>query len=298
MKRAIRKAVIPAAGSGTRFLPATRVVPKELLPVAGKPLIQYAVEEASASGIETVILVLRKGKEQILEHLRSGEPAKDAESQSSLNQIHIETVFQESPLGLADAVRTARNAVAGEPFAVILPDALIDSSIPCLAQLIACYENHPGCIVATQRVQPQEVERFGIVERSPVQTGDAQTFLVSSLVERPPRTETSSPYGIFGRYVLDPEIFECIDATQPGFRGELQLTDSLRLWAASRPLYAHIFDGMHYDAGSKLGFLQANIAFSLHCADTAAGLREYVMELASQLESSREDLPAVLTASS
>lgn len=288
----IRKAVIPAAGLGTRFLPATKVVPKEMMAVLGRPLIQCAVEEAAASGIETVILVTGKDKNVIAEHfsrdlaleqtlLHRGRN-EDADLIRRLSElVEILTVCQHAPLGLGDAVRSARSLVGNEPFGVILPDALIDAEVPCLLQLMNCYEKHQGCIVATQTVDSLEVDRFGIIDVVP--TADpccgGRTFGVTSLIERPQPGSVSSCYGIFGRYVLEPEIFSCIDNTRPGFGGELQLTDALLLCSNQVPLYAYRFEGQHYDAGSKLGFVQATLAYALKDPEVAEPLREHLFKL-------------------
>jgi UTP--glucose-1-phosphate uridylyltransferase len=288
MSSKIRKVVIPAAGLGTRFLPATKVVPKELLPVAGKPLIQYAVEEAAASGLETVILVLSHSKSLIAEHfqrnlgletiLSQRGRYEDAELVRQLSNLaEIQTVWQDQPLGLADAIRCARPAVEDEAFAVILPDALIDSTKPCIAQMLACRENHPGCIVATQTVDPSQVERFGILDVMSTHDpcGDERTLRVTSLTERPPAGTTSSRHGIFGRYILEPDIFAAIEQTRPARGGELQLTDSLSLCCGPVPIYAYRFEGLHYDCGSPLGFLEATIAYALKDPMMAEPLRAH-----------------------
>ena len=288
----IRKVVIPAAGMGRRFLPATKVVPKEMLPIAGRPLIQLAIEEVAASGVQSVILVIGKGKRFLTEHFQ-----RDSETERVLrhlgyeddaNQIHrlsqlveIQTAWQPSPLGLADAIRCARPLVGDEPFAVILPDAVIDAEEPCIGQLISCYRKHPGCIIATRRVKSEEVDRFGILDLVPVpdRCCGGRVSRVRSLTERPRRGTTSSRYGIFGRYILQPGIFEAIEQIPPGFAGELQLTDALLAASSSMPIYAYRFAGEHYDAGSRLGFLQANIAYALKDAALAPLLREYLVSL-------------------
>lgn len=289
----IRKLVIPAAGLGTRFLPATKVVPKELLPVAAKPLIQYAVEEAAASRIETIILVISRGKGLLAEHLHPdphlenllrdrGNP-QSAEVIRRLSDLaEIRTVWQDSPLGLADAIRCARASVGDEPFAVILPDALIDSDPPCIAQLMACYENHPGCVLATQVVERADVGRFGILDVIPMHDPccGGRVLRVVSLTERPSPESTSSRFGIFGRYILDAEIFSCIDHTRPGYAGELQLTDSLSVCSDRIPVYACQFQGTHYDAGDKFGYLQASIAYALKDPETTPPLRRYLATFA------------------
>lgn len=289
----IRTAVIPAAGLGTRFLPATKVLPKEMMPVAGRPMIQFAVEEAAASGAETVILVLRRGKEMIAEHF---QPAVISERSVShpgcseeaiaglcwlLRSVEVRTVWQESPLGLADAIRAARPLINDEPFAVILPDALIDSEVPCTQQLITCFAQHPGCIVATQPVDFSEVDRFGILDVVPLpDTGSGiRTMRVSSLVERPRVGSVPSRYGIFGRYILVPEIFDSIERTLPGLHGELQLTDALMVHLARAPVYACQFEGTHYDAGSKLGFIEASVAYALKDPEIGPTLRKRLTNL-------------------
>ena len=277
---------------GTRSLPATKVIPKEMLPIFDRPLIQFAVEEASASGLERVILVVPVDESLVVEHfrrdlnlentLRARGKSADADLIRRLAKLaDIRTVRQESPLGLADAIRCARRLLADETYAVILPDAVIDSSVPCVRQLMDCYEKHPGCLVATQMVDPSEVERFGMLDVTPVSdswSGD-RIMRVVSLTERPKAGSVSSRYGIFGRYILEPEIFSRIDELKPGFGGELQLTDALRSYSEHFPLYAYRFEGEHYDAGSKLGFLKATIAFALKDARLADGLREYLQTL-------------------
>jgi UTP--glucose-1-phosphate uridylyltransferase len=290
--QAIRKVVIPAAGLGTRFLPATKVVPKEMLPLAGRPLIQFSVEEAAASGIETVILVLSEHKRLIPKHFSRDVPletALDRRGQSEMAQAirrlselaEIRTTWQERQLGLADAIRSARPLIGDEPFAVILPDALIDASVPCIRQLMNCYEKHPGCLVATQTVESSEVSRFGIVDVEALADPccGGRTLRVTGLTERPQRDQVTSCYGIFGRYILEPDIFSHIDRTLVGFGNELQLTDSLQLHSRTRPVYAYLFEGKHYDAGNKWGFLQATVAYSLKDPDLSQPLREYLAGL-------------------
>jgi UTP--glucose-1-phosphate uridylyltransferase len=280
--------VVPAAGLGSRFLPATKVVPKELLPIAGKPLIQFAVEEAAASGLETVILILSRNKSLVAEHFQQDLPletilsqrgrSEDVEMVRQLSNIaQIEIVWQEEPLGLANAVGYARELVGDEPFSVILPDALIDSPVPCIKQLLDCYEKHPGCIVATQTIDPSEIERFGILDvvSIPDVCCDGRTTRVKSLHERPWPGTTASRQGIFGRYILEPEIFAAIELTHPGLGGELQLTDSLSLCCGPVPLYAYTFEGTHFDCGSPAGFLEATISYALKNPDLTDSLRAH-----------------------
>jgi UTP--glucose-1-phosphate uridylyltransferase len=292
MSRTVRKVVIPAAGLGTRLLPATKVVPKEMLPIAGRPLIQFAVEEAVGSGAELVILVISRPKSLIAQHFsrdveleallsRCGTAEQVQSIQRLAQMVELRTVVQEAPLGLADAIRKTRSLLGAEPFAVILPDAMIDSVVPAIRQLKDCYEKHPGCIIATQRVSPSEIERFGIIDLVAPPDSDPRTFRVISLMERPPRHLATSDYGIFGRYILEPEIFSFIDNVKPGFAGELQLTDSLQMYSRTMPVYAYEFEGRHYDAGSKLGFLQATLAYSLKDPGLAPSLIDYLATLSS-----------------
>jgi UTP--glucose-1-phosphate uridylyltransferase len=282
----IRKAVIPAAGLGTRLLPATKVVPKEMMPIGGRPLIQFAVEEAAASGLETVVLVVSPNNSLLAEYFhrdRGLENAllqrgrnEDAELIRRLSQLaEVRTVRQQAPLGLADAICCARPLVGDEPFAVILPDALMDSAVPCTLQLMESYAKHHGCVVATRTVDSSEVDRFGILDVSPIHNGHigGLTMRVNALVERPRPGSASSRHGIFGRYILVPEIFESIERTLPGLNGELQLTDSLRLHMARAPVYAYEFEGTHYDAGSKLGFAEATVAYAMQDPEIGPILR-------------------------
>jgi UTP--glucose-1-phosphate uridylyltransferase len=285
--RGIRHAVIPAAGLGTRFLPTTKVVPKELLSICEKPLIQYAVEEAAASGIEIVTLVLSRSKglvaeyfernlalENVLVQRGKAEAAALLRSLSAIADIRV--VYQDAPLGLADAVGRARSVVAGESFAVLLPDALMDSTVPCIRQLIDCHQKHPGCVIATRVVDSSEIGRFGIMDAVPLPDPccGGRALRVISLIERPTAGSQASRHGIFGRYILDPEIFACIEQTRPGFAGELQLTDALSLYCQRNPVFAYCFEGTHYDAGNKVGFLQATLAYSLKDPELAPVVRE------------------------
>lgn len=286
----IKKVVIPAAGLGTRFLPATKVVPKELLPIATRPAIQYAVEEAVASGIETVILVIGPGKELVPRHFshnpdleetlaRRGWKTELAEIQRLAEFVDIKVAWQDRPLGLAHAIKVAEPFVASETFAVILPDAVIDSVIPCTRQLINCYRDYPGCIVATQAVRADETERFGIVEIEAVSPPNSRVSLISSLRERPTPGETKSRLGIFGRYLLTPDIFPFIASLSPGRGGEFQLTDALSLCRESVPVYAYHFEGEHFDVGSKVGFVQATIRYALKDPVLAESVTQYLAGL-------------------
>jgi UTP--glucose-1-phosphate uridylyltransferase len=276
---------------GTRFLPATKVIPKEMLPIAGRPLIQLAVEEVAASGFETLILVLSKRTNLIAEHFRRNFELEELLARKGKHQdeevirclselADIRTVFQDAPLGLAHAIACAQSEVGDEPFAVILPDAVIDSTVPCLRQLLDCYAKHQGCVIATRVVDPSEVDRYGILGVKAHNNGVMQ---VVSLVERPSIGSVSSRYGVFGRYILEPDIFQYIAQIRPGFGGELQLTDALSLCSSRIPIYACCFEGKHYDAGSKLGYLQAVLAYALKEGTTARILREQIMASESHI---------------
>jgi UTP--glucose-1-phosphate uridylyltransferase len=286
----IRKAVIPAAGLGTRWLPATKCVAKELLPLAGKPLIQHAVEEAVASGIEKILLVSAPGKrdleryfqrDPVLEervHARGDGHAWE-ELARLQNRVELQVAIQEQPRGLADAVACARSFVGDEPFAVLLPDNLVISDTPCTRQLIECYSRSPGCIVAIREVGRETAGGCGMVLPAENKGQQQKLFAVASLLEKPAAAPACWRYAIFGRYVLEPGIFEVIGHTRPGAGGELQLTDSLDLYATSGRVWALRFEGEAYDAGSKLDFLRASLAVGLRDSELGPGLRSFVRSL-------------------
>ncbi len=263
-----------------------------MLPVFDRPLIQLAVEEAASSGIERIILVIPGDQSLVADHfcrdenlentLRERGRHADADMIRRLSQLgEIRTVRQRVPLGLADAIRCARPLIGDQAFAVILPDAVIDLAVPCVRQLVECYEGRPGCILATQVVGPSQIERFGMLEISAASLPHSadRVMRVASLIERPEPGSGSWRFGIFGRYILEPEIFSYIDELKPGLGGELQLTDALRSYCKLSPLYAYRFDGQHYDAGSKLGFLKATIAFAMKDSELAEQLREFLQTL-------------------
>ncbi len=287
-RKKILKAVIPAAGFGTRMLPATKAVPKEMLPVAGKPLIQHAIEEAAASGIETVVVVVRELKSLIQAHF-----APDHELERFLKNRGMSTsadllrdlpktatlqfVEQRQPLGLADAVLCARPFVGDDPFVVLLPDVIMVSREPVVRQLIGAYEETGGSVLAVRDVDPQDVQRFGIVRVARTGRGSTKSTLrVSGLVEKPSPERAPSRLGVFGRYLLEPSIWDAIAQTSPDASGEVQLTDALNLLCQNELLFGVCFEGRHYDAGDRMGYLQANIELSLEDSRLREPLLHYL----------------------
>jgi UTP--glucose-1-phosphate uridylyltransferase len=266
----IKKVVIPVAGRGIRLFPATKIVCKVLLPIARKPLIQYAVEEAVASGAECIILVINSRDTLVrryfepdyeLEQLltESGREDELALFRQICTTTSIVTVQQDSPRGLADSIRCAKSVVKDEPFGVILPDALILGDRPCIGQLIESYRRRCGTVIATRLLQPMETERYGILDIDRDVSAEDRILSVRSIVEKPKSEHAPSLYGVFGRYILEPSIFDSIDSILPDLSGELQLTDALRLCCADRQVYGYLFDGKHFDTGEWLGYAQANV---------------------------------------
>jgi UTP--glucose-1-phosphate uridylyltransferase len=268
----ITKAVIPAAGYGTRMLPATKALPKEMLPVAGKPLIQYAIEEAASSGIDTVVIVVRNHRSLIESHF-AADPALDtflrnrhqyaaADEVSRLTTlVRLEFVEQQQPRGLGDAIRCARPLLDNDPFVVLLPDVIMVNDEPVTAQLIRAHERTGGSFIAVRRVDLQDVERHGIVKTE--QPKSDAPLRVTGLVEKPTPASAPSRMGIFGRYLLEPSIWDAIEKTSEDSRREIQLTDALNLHCRTTPLYGFLFMGDHYDAGDRLGNLKANVELSM-----------------------------------
>ena len=292
MKKKVRKAVFPAAGLGTRFLPATKAQPKEMLPLVDKPIIQYAVEEALASGIENIIIVTGRGKSAIEDHFDvSYELEKILEERGRhdllaivrkvSDLIHISYVRQKEALGLGHAILMARELVGDEPFAVLLGDDIIDAPVPCLRQMLDVYESFPASIVAIQEVPREMISHYGVISGSPVQYNgrDDQLFQVKDLVEKPPAETAPSNLAIIGRYILEPEIFERLASTKPGAGGEIQLTDGLRALLRDRSVLGWRFDGKRYDAGDKLGFLTATVEFALRSPELGEAFRQYLKGL-------------------
>lgn len=288
----VRKAVFPAAGLGTRFLPATKAQPKEMLPLVDKPLIQYGVEEVIHSGIQNIIIVTGRGKSAIedhfdvsfeLEHLLESRGKKDllASVRSVSDMIDVSYVRQKEALGLGHAVLRAKELIGPEPFAVVLSDDVIDAEIPCMRQLLDIYEYFGASVVALMEVPPENISAYGVVDAEPVAYNGARDRLyrICNMVEKPKASEAPSNLAIIGRYVLTPEIFSSIESVQPGSGGEIQLTDGLRHLLRNRPIYGYKFEGTRYDAGDKLGFLKATVEFALKRYDLGAPFREYLKGL-------------------
>jgi UTP--glucose-1-phosphate uridylyltransferase len=292
MPAKVRKAVFPAAGLGTRFLPATKAQPKEMLPIVDKPIIQYGVEEAMHSGIQNIIIVTGRGKAAIedhfdvsfeLEHLLESRKKKDllAIVHSISDMIDVSYVRQKEALGLGHAVLRAVELVGGEPFAVVLADDVIEAETPCLRQLLDIYSFFSAPVLAVMEVPKESISAYGCIDAEPVaHNGRAdRVYRIRDLVEKPKPADAPSNLAIIGRYVLTPEIFESLQSIDPGSGGELQLTDALRHLLRSRPIYALRFDGTRYDAGDKLGFLKATVEYALRRHDLCGPFREYLKGL-------------------
>ena len=283
----VQKAVFPAAGLGTRFLPATKAQPKEMLPLVDKPTIQYVVEEAVASGLTEIIIVTGRGKRAIEDHFDSafeleyylqdrGKMEELAEIKTISELASVSYVRQREPLGLGHAILCARALVGEEPFAVFLGDDLIVARTPCMRQLLAVFERHRGPVLAVERVPREAISRYGVIRPNPL---GGNVYEVLDLVEKPPAHEAPSDLAIIGRYVLTPDLFPLLAETRPDARGEIQLTDALRALRRTRPLYAVEFEGKRYDTGDKLGFLRATVEFALARPDLAEAFRAYLKSL-------------------
>jgi len=283
----IRKAVFPAAGLGTRFLPATKAQPKEMLPLVDKPIIQYGVEEAVAAGISNIILVTGRGKNAIEDHFdvsieleafleARGKTAQLDEIRKISNLINFAYVRQGEPLGLGHAVLVARELVGPEPFAVILGDDVIDADPPALKQLIDVYHQVDGPVLAVERVPERDVSSYGVIDAEPVGDG---LYRIRDLVEKPPAAQAPSNLAIIGRYILTPDIFDSLAATRADRTGEIQLTNGLRALLATRPIHAVEVKGVRHDTGNKLGYLRAVVYFALQRPDLAEPFREYLRSL-------------------
>ena len=285
----VRKAVFPAAGLGTRFLPATKAQPKEMLPLVDKPIIQYGVEEALASGVDNIILVTGRGKNAIEDHFdvsveletfleARGKREQLEEVRKISNMINFAYVRQREPLGLGHAVLVTRDLVGDEPFAVILGDDVIDARPPALRQMIDVFHEMDGPVLAIEQVPEANVSSYGIIDAEEVRPG---VYRIHDLVEKPPREEAPSNLAIIGRYVLTPDVFPALEETarEKDRTGEIQLTNGLRRLLKTRPIYGCKIDGVRHDTGNKLGFLKAVVYFALRRPDLAEPFREYLREL-------------------
>ncbi|CAN5562263.1 UTP--glucose-1-phosphate uridylyltransferase GalU [soil metagenome] len=284
MTHVIRKAVFPAAGLGTRFLPATKAQPKEMLPLVDKPIIQYGVEEAVASGIDNIILVTGRGKNAIEDHFdvsvelesfleARGKRDQLDEIRKISNLINFSYVRQGEPLGLGHAVLVTKALVGDEPFAVILGDDVIDADPPAMRQMIDVFNEVNGPVLAVERVPKADVSSYGIIDAEEIRDG---VYRIRDMVEKPPQEEAPSDLAIIGRYILTPDIFPALEATASDRTGEIQLTNGLRRLLQSRPIYGCRVNGVRHDTGNKLGFLKAVVYFALRRPDLADDFRDYL----------------------
>jgi len=287
MTNKIRKAVFPAAGLGTRFLPATKASPKEMLPLVDKPLIQYAVEEAVASGIESILIITGRDKGSIEDHFDISfeleELLKEKGKIDLYEQVRaisdiakVSYTRQKQALGLGHAIYQAKDFVGDEPFAALLADDVVDAEKPALRQMIEVFEKYQAPVIATMQVEGEAISRFGVIDAEEVEPG---VFKIKDMVEKPSFADAPSDLAIIGRYIFTPDIFEAIENTKPGAGGEIQITDAMRGLLKARPFYAFKLDGVRHDAGDKLGFLIATVEFALKRTDLGDDFREYLKGL-------------------
>lgn len=283
----VRKAVIPAAGLGTRFLPATKAQPKEMLPIVDKPTIQYIIEEAMASGIEEILIITGRNKRAIEDHFDKSvelENQLKAKGKKELldmvnnisNMVDIYYIRQKEPKGLGHAISCARTFVGDEPFAVMLGDDVVDSKVPCLKQLINCYDEYKTTILGVQEVPKEDINKYGIVNGMRIED---RVYKVKDLIEKPKIEEAPSNIAILGRYIITPQIFDILNHTQPGKSDEIQLTDALKTLIKQEAMYAYKFEGRRYDVGDKLGFLEATVEFALQREELKEKFMKYLLSL-------------------
>jgi len=283
----VKKAIIPAAGLGTRFLPATKAQPKEMLPIVDKPTIQYIIEEAVASGIEEILIITGRNKRAIEDHFdKSIELEQQLEKNGKedtltmvrdiSNMANIYYIRQKEPKGLGHAINCAKTFVGDEPFAVMLGDDVVDSEVPCLKQLIDCYSKYKTSILGVQKVPLSQVCKYGIVNGTPIED---RVYKVKDVVEKPKVSEAPSNIAILGRYIITPKIFDILENTKPGKGGEIQLTDALKTLISEEDMYAYNFEGRRYDVGDKEGFLEANVEFALKRDDLKKAFMQYLLTI-------------------
>ena len=282
MSKTVRKAIIPAAGLGTRFLPSTKSQPKEMLPIVDKPTLQYIIEEAIESGIEEILIVTGRSKKSIEDHFdRSVELELELEQkdktemlkmvQDISNMVNIHYIRQKEPKGLGHAIYCAKSFIGNEPFAVLLGDDIVDSEKPCLKQLIEAYNEYKTSILGVQEVDKQDTDKYGILDAKYIEN---RVYKVKDMIEKPKVEEAPSNIAILGRYIITPDIFDILENQEPGKSGEIQLTDALKTLATHEAIYAYNFEGKRYDVGDKLGFLEATVDFALKRPE----LRDQFME--------------------
>jgi UTP--glucose-1-phosphate uridylyltransferase len=300
----VRKAIIPAAGLGTRFLPATKAMPKEMLPIVDKPTIQFIVEEAMASGIEDILIVTGRSKRAIEDHFDSNtelednltEKHKDAllklVRETTMSNIKVNLYFtrQPHPNGLGDAVNRARSFIAGEPFVVMLGDDLMRDKTPLTKQLIDCYDETHASTIAVMKVPHEEVNKYGVID--PIGETAPDLYNVKAFVEKPDVDKAPSDLAIIGRYLLTPEIFDMLDKQKAGAGGEIQLTDAIDALNKTQRVFAHEFKGQRFDVGNKEGYMETSIQYGLRHPETKDALRKYIIDLGKKLESEGKKKPA------
>jgi len=283
----VKKAIIPAAGLGTRFLPATKAQPKEMLPIVDKPTIQYIIEEAVASGIEEILIITGRNKRAIEDHFDKSIELEHQLEQNGKDDVlemvrdisnlaNIYYIRQKEPKGLGHAINCAKTFVGNEPFAVMLGDDVVDSDVPCLKQLIDCYDEYKTSILGVQKVPLSEVSKYGIVDGTSM--GD-RVYKVKDVVEKPNTSEAPSNIAILGRYIITPKIFNILENTKPGKGGEIQLTDALKTLISEEDMYAYDFKGRRYDVGDKEGFLEANVEFALKRDELKETFMKYLLSI-------------------
>lgn len=288
----VRKAIIPAAGLGTRFLPATKAQPKEMLPIVDKPTIQYIIEEAVASGIEEILIITGRNKKSIEDHFdrsveleleleQKGKTAMLEMVQDISNMVNIHYIRQKEPKGLGHAIHCAKSFIGDEPFAVLLGDDIVDASTPCLKQMIDAYDEYKTTVLGVQEVARENVDKYGILD---VKHIEDRVYKVKDMVEKPSIEEAPSNIAILGRYIITPEIFNILENQAPGKGGEIQLTDALQTLATKEAIYAYNFEGRRYDVGDKLGFLEATVDFALKRPELRDDFIEFLKTKSDKIE--------------